>query len=62
MTYPFNSFDKNNNGRITFNSIKGYFIDDKIDETVFRNIYDEIDTNKDGEIDYTEFINMILGD
>ena len=62
MTYPFNSFDKNNNGRITFNSIEGYFIDDKIDETVFRNIYDEIDTNKDGEIDYTEFINMILGD
>ena len=62
MTYPFNSFDKNNNGRITFNSIKGYFIDDKIDETVFRNIYDEIDTNKNGEFDYNEFINMMFGD
>ena len=62
MTYAFNLFDKNNNGRITFNSIEGYFIDDKIDETVFRNIYDEIDTNKNGEFDYNEFINMMFGD
>jgi len=50
LTYAFNLFDKNNNGRITFNSIEGYFIDDKIDETVFRNIYDEITPIKMGKL------------
>ena len=61
LTYAFNFFDKTSKGRITFDNIKGYFVDDKTDEKVFRNIYDEIDTNKDGEIDYSEFKNMMFG-
>ncbi len=61
LTYAFNYFDKNNKGRITFDNIKIYFVDDKINESVFRSIYDEIDTNKDGEIDYSEFKNMMFG-
>ena len=61
LTYAFNYFDKSNKGRITFDNIKIYFVDDKINESVFRSIYDEIDTNKDGEIDYSEFKNMMFG-
>ena len=62
LTYAFNFFDKTSKGRITFDNIKCYFVDDKTDEKVFRNIYDEIDTNKNGEFDYNEFINMMFGD
>ena len=61
LTYAFNFFDKSSKGRITFDAIKGYFVNDKTDEVVFRNIFDEIDTNKDGEIDYSEFKNMMFG-
>ena len=61
LTYAFNFFDKSNKGKITFNNIKIYFVDEKINEDVFRSIFDEIDTNKDGEIDYSEFKNMMFG-
>ena len=61
LTYAFNFFDKSSKGRITFDAIKGYFVNDKTDEVVFRNIFDEIDTNKDGEIDYSEFKAMMFG-
>ena len=61
LTYAFNFFDKTSKGRITFDNIKCYFVDDKTDEVVFRNIFDEIDTNKDGEIDYSEFKAMMFG-
>ena len=59
LTYAFNFFDKEHKGRITFDGIKGYFVDGKTNENVFRNIFNEIDTNRDGEIDYSEFKNMI---
>ena len=61
LTYAFNFFDKTSKGRITFDNIKGYFVDDKTGEKVLRNIYDEIDTNKEGQIDYSEFKNMMFG-
>ena len=61
LTYAFNYFDKSNKGKISFDNIKIYFVDEKTNEDVFRNIFDEIDTNKDGEIDYSEFKNMMFG-
>ena len=61
LTYAFNFFDKEHKGRITFDGIKGYFVDGKTNENVFRNIFNEIDTNRDGEIDYSEFKNMMFG-
>jgi len=61
LTYAFNFFDKENKGRITFDCIKTYFIGGKTDEAVFRSIFNEIDTNRDGEIDYNEFKNMMFG-
>ena len=61
LIYAFNFFDKEHKGRITFDGIKGYFVDGKTNENVFRNIFNEIDTNRDGEIDYSEFKNMMFG-
>ena len=61
LTYAFNYFDKSNKGKISFDNIKIYFVDEKTNEDVFRNIFDEIDTNKDGEIDYSEFKAMMFG-
>ena len=37
------------------------FVDDKVNEEVFRSIFNEIDTNQDGEIDFQEFKDMMLG-
>ena len=48
LTYAFNFFDKKSKGRITFEEIKGYFVNDKTTENAFRAIYNEIDTNRDG--------------
>ena len=61
LTYAFNFFDKKSKGRITFEEIKGYFVNDKTTENAFRAIYNEIDTNRDGQIDYNEFKNMMFG-
>ena len=61
LTYAFNFFDKKSKGRITFEEIKGYFVNDKTTENAFRTIYNEIDTNRDGQIDYNEFKNMMFG-
>ena len=61
LIYAFNFFDKNKKGRITFEGIKGYFVNDKTTENAFKSIYNEIDTNRDGEIDFSEFKNMMFG-
>ena len=61
LIYAFNFFDKNRKGRITFEGIKGYFVNDKTTENAFKSIYNEIDTNRDGEIDFSEFKNMMFG-
>ena len=41
--------------------IKANFIDSNVSEEVFRSIFNEIDTNHDGEIDFGEFKDMMFG-
>ena len=57
----FNFFDKDNTGRISVEKIKANFIDSNVSEEVFRSIFNEIDTNHDGEIDFGEFKDMMFG-
>ena len=61
LIYAFNFFDKDNTGKISIDKIKNIFIDDKVNEDVFRNIFNEIDSNQDGEIDFQEFKDMMFG-
>ena len=61
LIYAFNFFDKDNTGKISVDKIKNIFIDDKVNEDVFRNIFNEIDSNQDGEIDFQEFKDMMFG-
>ena len=61
LVYAFNFFDKENCGRISVEKIKKFFVDDNVSENVFRNIFNEIDTNGDGEIDFDEFKEMMFG-
>ena len=37
------------------------FVDDNVSEEVFRSIFNEIDSNGDGEIDFDEFKDMMFG-
>ena len=61
LVYAFNFFDKDNTGRISVDKIKANFIDSNVSEEVFRSIFNEIDTNHDGEIDFGEFKDMMFG-
>ena len=61
LVYAFNFFDKDNTGRISVEKIKANFIDSNVSEEVFRSIFNEIDTNHDGEIDFGEFKDMMFG-
>ena len=61
LIYAFNFFDKDNTGKISVDKIKNIFIDDKVNEDVFRSIFNEIDINQDGEIDFQEFKDMMFG-
>ena len=60
LTLAFNFFDKENTGKISREKIKSYFIGTKMTEELFSNIFDEIDTNKDGKIDFNEFKDMMM--
>ena len=61
IKYAFNFFDKENKGFITKEEIKLFFLN-HIDQILFNQIFDEIDTNKDGKIDFQEFKNMLVYD
>ena len=61
LTYAFNFFDGDGCGKISVEKIKKFFVNDKVSEDVFRNIFNEIDSNKDGEIDFQEFKDMMFG-
>ena len=61
LVYAFNFFDKDNTGKISVDKIKANFIDSHVSEEVFRSTFNEIDTNQDGEIDFGEFKDMMLG-
>ena len=61
LVYAFNFFDKDNIGRISVEKIKTFFVDEYVSENVFRSIFNEIDSNGDGEIDFDEFKDMMFG-
>ena len=61
LVYAFNFFDKDNTGRISVEKIMAIFVDDNVSEEVFRSIFNEIDQNQDGEIDFAEFKYMMTG-
>ena len=60
LKYAFSFFDKENTGYISQNKIKSYFVNSNLNETEFLSIFDEIDTNKDGQIDFKEFKDMMM--
>jgi calcium-dependent protein kinase len=61
LIYAFNFFDKGT-GYITMDNIKQYFIGERINEEVFKTIFDEIDENKSGKIGFQEFKDMMTFD
>ena len=42
--------------------MKLFFINPDLDEQLCSHIFDEIDTNKDGKIDFQEFTDMMIYD
>jgi calcium-dependent protein kinase len=60
LAYAFNFFDKDHSGYIKVDQIKIYFVNQNVSENVFSKIFEEIDTNGDGKIDYSEFKNMMM--
>ena len=59
LKLAFNFFDEEGCGFISRDKIKNYFIDGKINEELFNNIFDEIDLDKNGRIDFDEFKEMM---
>ena len=62
LIYAFNFFDKDNDGFITKDQMKTFFHNPSMDGQLISHIFDEIDTNKDGKIDFQEFKNMMIYD
>ena len=60
LTLAFKFFDKENTGFISRDKIKSYFIRDNLNEELFSIIFDEIDRNKDGKIDFNDFKEMMM--
>jgi len=60
LIISFRFFDKENTGYISRDKIKSYFIGTKMSEELFSNIFDEIDKNKDGKIDFDDFKEMMM--
>ena len=56
LKFAFNMMDKDHNGSITKQELKGMFeTSEEKDETLWQSIFDEVDINKDGSITYEEF-------
>ena len=60
LNLAFNFFDKENTGYISRDKIMSYFIGTKMTEELFSIFFDEIDTNRDGKIDFKEFKEMMV--
>ena len=59
LKYAFSFFDPNNTGFIRKKKMKSFF-GNKVDENTFKNIFDEIDSDKDGKINFKDFKAMLL--
>ena len=59
LKYAFNFFDPKNTGFITKKKMKSFF-GNKVDEKTFKAIFDEIDIDKDGKINFSDFKAMLL--
>ena len=60
LAFAFNFFDKDHSGFIKVDQIKIYFVNQNVSEDVFIKIFEEIDTNGDGKIDFGEFKQLML--
>ena len=60
LNIAFKFFDKENTGYISKDKIMSYFIGTKMTEELFENIFDEIDNDKDGKINFQDFKGMML--
>ena len=59
LHYAFNYFDNERSGFIKKNKMKRIF-ENRIDNYVFQTIFDEIDLDKDGKINFDDFKNLLL--
>ena len=59
LKYAFSFFDSNNTGFIKKKKMKSFF-GNKVEENTFKNIFDEIDSDKDGKINFKDFKAMLL--
>ena len=60
LKLAFNFFDREQFGFISKDRIKDYFIGTNMTEEVFNVIFDEIDYDKDGKIDFDDFKEMMM--
>lgn len=62
LILAFDFFDKNRSGYISRDKIMSYFINTNtnMNEELFTKIFDEIDKNKDGKIDFIDFKEMMM--
>jgi calcium-dependent protein kinase len=61
LNYAFNFFDKDNSGKITVDKLKVAFSESNVSEEVFQSIFKEVCVNEEGELDFQQFQNMMLG-
>ena len=59
LKYAFRFFDPNDTGFIKRKKMESFFRN-QVDENTFKSIFDEIDSDKDGKIDYKDFKAMLL--
>ena len=62
LILAFDFFDKNRSGYISRDKIMSYLINtnNNMNEELFTKIFDEIDKNKDGKIDFIDFKEMMM--
>ena len=59
LKYAFGFFDPTNTGYIRKKKMKSFF-GNKVDDNTFQIIFDEIDKDKDGKINFKDFKSMML--
>ena len=60
LRYAFFFFDRGNTGFISKDKIKSFFVKEKLSEDQFMDIFNAIDSNGDGKIDFNEFKDMMI--